>query len=268
MSVAGRLCRDPQRSARSRLILKQVKHLIPFIQPDWPAPPGVSCLMTTRLGGVSPGAWSSLNLGDHVGDDPYCVAENRARLRASIAAGPAWLRQVHGARVVAAGQDGAEADAVFSREAGNVCAVLTADCLPVLFCDRAGSVVAAAHAGWRGLAAGVLEAAVAAMQVPPGEVMAWMGAAIGPQAFEVGDEVRQAFVGRHAEAASAFVPHPASGAGKWLADIYTLARIRLHHVGVQSIYGGGRCTFTESETFFSYRRDGVTGRMASLIWLA
>ncbi|MFP5417907.1 MAG: peptidoglycan editing factor PgeF [Gammaproteobacteria bacterium] len=223
--------------------------------------------MTTRLGGVSAGAWASLNLGDHVGDDPRCVAENRSRLRARMGTEPVWLKQVHGTRVVTAGESGAEADAVVSCKAQNVCAVLTADCLPVLFCDRAGSVVAAAHAGWRGLADGVLEATVEAMRVPSGDIMGWMGAAIGPQAFEVGDEVRQAFVDRHAEAARAFAPHPANIAGKWLADIYTLARIRLQQVGVQAIYGGGRCTFTEAETFFSYRRDGVTGRMASLIWL-
>jgi YfiH family protein len=146
-----------------------------------------------------------------------------------------------------------------------VCAVLTADCLPVLFCDRTGSVVAAAHAGWRGLAGGVLEATVAAMPAPSGEILAWMGAAIGPQAFEVGDEVRGIFVGQHPEAAPAFVPH---GPGKWLADIYRLARIRLASAGVRAIYGGGRCTFSEADVFFSYRRDGVTGRMASLVWLA
>ena len=142
--------------------------------------------------------------------------------------------------------------------------MLTADCLPVLFCDRAGSVVAAAHAGWRGLAEGVLEATVAAMQVPPDQILAWMGAAIGPQAFEVGDEVRQAFVARHPEAGCGL--HPAC-TDKWLADIYQLARIRLNHAGVQAVYGGGRCTFNEAESFFSYRRDGVTGRMAALIWL-
>ena len=167
--------------------------------------------------------------------------------------------------MVEAGADLLEADAAFSRQSGSVCAVLTADCLPVLFCDRAGSVVAAAHAGWRGLADGVLEATVAAMQVPPGDILAWMGAAIGPQAFEVGDEVRQAFVAQHPEAAVAFRSH---APGKWLADIYQLARIRLESAGVQAIYGGGRCTFTETNSFFSYRRDGVTGRMASLIWLA
>jgi hypothetical protein len=240
---------------------------VSVIQPDWPAPARVKSLMTTRAGGVSQKPWASLNLGDHVGDDPAHVAANRARLRQQLPAEPGWLRQVHSAHVVELGRESnPDADASFTREAEQVCAVLTADCLPVLFCDRAGSVVAAAHAGWRGLADGVLEATVAAMQVPPGEILAWMGAAIGPQAFEVGDEVRQAFVAQHAEASAAFVPQPTPG--KWLADIYQLARIRLNHAGVQAIYGGGRCTYQETETFYSYRRDGVTGRMASLVWLA
>ena len=237
-----------------------------MILPDWPAPARVKSLMTTRAGGVSREPWASLNLGDHVGDDPAHVAANRARLRRQLPAEPGWLRQVHSARVVELGREpNPEADASFTRRAGQVSAVLTADCLPVLFCDRAGSVVAAAHAGWRGLANGVLEATVAAMQTPPEEILAWMGAAIGPQAFEVGDEVRQAFVDRHAEAAVAFVPH---APGKWLADIFALARIRLSHAGVRASHGGGRCTFTEAERFYSYRRDGVTGRMAALIWLA
>jgi len=239
-----------------------------MLQPDWPAPAGVFSLMTTREGGVSCPPWDSFNLGDHVGDDAAHVAENRSRLRLQLPAEPAWLKQIHGAIVVDAGSDKLTADASVTRQAGCVCAVLTADCLPVLFCDRAGSVVAAAHAGWRGLANGVLEATVAAMQVLPGDVLAWMGAAIGPQAFEVGDEVRQVFIEQHPEAATAFVPHPSSSdSTKWLADIYQLARIRLNHAGVHAIYGGGRCTFNEADRFFSYRRDGVTGRMASLIWL-
>lgn len=239
-----------------------------MILPDWPAPVRVKCLMTTRAGGVSHAPWASLNLGDHVGDDPAHVAANRARLRQQLPAEPGWLRQVHSARVVElelGREPNREADAALTRQPAQVCAVLTADCLPVLLCDRAGSVVAAAHAGWRGLAGGVLEATVAAMQVPPGEIIAWMGAAIGPQAFEVGDEVRQAFVAQHALASGAFVPRPMPG--KWLADIYHLARIRLKHAGVQAIYGGGRCSFNEADSFYSYRRDGVTGRMAALIWL-
>ena len=238
-----------------------------MLVPDWPARAHVKCLMTRREGGVSQAPWTSFNLGDHVGDDPAHVAANRARLRRLLPAQPGWLKQVHSARVVDLHKPGSdpEADASFTRQTGQICAVLTADCLPVLFCDRAGSVVAAAHAGWRGLADGVLEATVAAMRVPPSEVLAWMGAAIGPQAFEVGDEVRQAFVAQHADASAAFVPQPLPG--KWRADIYQLARIRLKQAGVHAVYGGGHCTFQEAESFFSYRRDGVTGRMASLIWL-
>ena len=238
-----------------------------MIVPDWPAPSGVRGLMTVRSGGVSLAPWDSLNLGDHVNDDPAHVAANRARLRAWLPEEPIWLKQVHSARVVEAGDEpGPEADACFSRAPGRVCAVLTADCLPVLFCDHAGSVVAAAHAGWRGLAGGVLEATVAAMAVPPGDILAWMGAAIGPAAFEVGDDVREAFLALHPATAAAFVPQGLPG--KWLADIYALARIRLAHVGVNAVSGGERCTFTESDSFFSYRRDGVTGRMASAVWLA
>lgn len=239
-----------------------------MIVPEWPAPARVKSLMSTRPGGVSQTPWTSLNLGDHVGDDPLHVAANRAHLRQRLPAEPGWLKQVHSTRVVElGGEPNPEADAAFTRHAGQVCAVLTADCLPVLLCDRAGSVVAAAHAGWRGLAGGVLEATVAAMQVPPQEILVWMGAAIGPQAFEVGDEVREAFVAQHPQAAAAFLPHPASIPGKWLADIYQLARVRLDDVDVQGIYGGGRCTYQEMDLFYSYRRDGVTGRMASLIWL-
>lgn len=238
-----------------------------MLLPTWPAPSGVFSLMTTREGGVSCPPWDSFNLGDHVGDDAAHVAENRARLRVHLPAEPAWLKQIHGATVVDVSSDELTADASITRQAGCICAVLTADCLPVLFCDRAGRVVAAAHAGWRGLAQGVLEATVAAMQVPPSDVLAWMGAAIGPDAFEVGDDVRQAFVKQHPEAAAAFVPHPSGVPGKWLADIYQLARNRLNHAGVQAIYGGGRCTYNEAGDFYSYRREGVTGRMASLIWL-
>ena len=241
-----------------------------MIHPDWPAPSRVKSLMTLREGGVSAPPWASFNLGDHVGDASAHVVANRERLRQELPTEPEWLKQVHSARVVEVGcEPHPEADASFTRQTGQVCAVLTADCLPVLFCDRAGSVVAAAHAGWRGLADGVLEATIAAMQVPPGEILAWMGAAIGPHAFEVGDEVRQIFVAQHPEAAEAFVSHPAIGAApKWLADIYLLARIRLGHAGVHAMFGGGRCTFHEADCFYSYRRDGVTGRMASLIWLA
>lgn len=224
-------------------------------------------IQTLRGGGCSPPPWDSGNLGDHVGDAPECVAANRARLRALLPDEPRWLCQVHGTTVVDAAlpkADAPKADAAFARQPGSVCAVMTADCLPVLFCDRAGSVVAAAHAGWRGLAAGVLEATVAAMGAPPDELLAWFGPAIGPGNFEVGVEVRAAFVERDPAAAGAF---RALGDGKWLADIYRLARQRLAGVGVSAVFGGDRCTVGEAGRFFSYRRDGVTGRMATLIWL-
>ncbi len=238
-----------------------------FLRPDWPAPPAVHALQTLRAGGCSQPPWDSFNLGDHVGDAPSCVAANRARLRALLPAEPRWLSQVHGVQVVAAATLGGvpQADAAFTREPGVVCAVMTADCLPVLFCDRAGTVVAAAHAGWRGLVAGVLEATIAAMAVAPGELLAWFGPAIGPQRFEVGDEVRAAFVHHDPAAATAFVAH---GPGKWLADIYRLAGQRLAAAGIADVYGGDCCTVSDPGRFFSYRRDGTTGRMATLIWLA
>lgn len=254
--------------------------------PDWPAPPGVRALSTTRAGGVSAAPWRGFNLGDHVGDDARAVAANRALLRRELPAEPVWLTQVHGTHCVDAARaaPGVEADASFTRERGVVCAVLTADCLPLLLCDRHATVVAVAHAGWRGLAAGVIEAAVAAMQVPGGELMAWLGPAIGPQAFEVGGEVRDAFVAHDAQAAAAFVAAPG---GKWRCDIYDLARRRLHALGVRRVAGARSaisgmqstgavpgdtathnfCTVADSERFYSYRRDGATGRMASLIWM-
>lgn len=237
-----------------------------FLIPDWPAPDNVRALQTLRSGGCSPAPWDSLNLGDHVGDDAQRVMANRARLRASLPAEPCWLQQVHGIDVVdaASAAPGSAADAAYARVPGRVCVVMTADCLPVLFCDRAGTVVAAAHAGWRGLLAGVLEQTLATMGCPAGTVLAWLGPAIGPDNFEVGDEVRTAFVARNAEAATAFRP---AGDGKWLTDLYALARQRLSSVGVARVYGGDGCTFAERDRFFSYRRDGVTGRQASLIWL-
>ena len=234
--------------------------------PEWPAPARVRALQTLRSGGVSPAPYDGLNLGDHVGDLPENVAANRSRLSSVLPAEPRWLQQVHGATVVDG--DGLvqpeAADGVYARLPGVVCGVMTADCLPVLFCDAAGSVVAAAHAGWRGLAAGVLENTVKAMGVPAANLMAWLGPAIGPGAFEVGDEVRAAFVTADRSASGAFVP---GRPGKWLADIYALARLRLNACGVGQVFGGGFCTVSDRERFFSYRRDGVTGRMASLIWL-
>ena len=235
--------------------------------PVWPAPSNVRALQTLRSGGVSQTPWSSFNLGDHVGDLADHVAANRAALRQLLPREPLWLTQVHG--VVAVNAENSPnfvtADASYTRAKGHVCAAMTADCLPVLLCDCAGSVVAAAHAGWRGLLDGIIEQTVAGMAVPPATLIAWLGPAIGPACFEVGDEVRAAFVSKSATAASAFVEH---GHNKWLADIYQLARQRLNALGVLAISGGEACTFSEPERYFSYRRDGVTGRMASLIWLA
>lgn len=240
--------------------------MIEWVIPHWPAPARVRAYTTTRAGGVSAGAYAALNLAAHVGDDPAAVEENRRRLRTHLPAEPLWLSQVHGKGVVRAEDAvaGAEADAAFTRRAGAVCAILTADCLPVLLCNDVGTVVAAAHAGWRGLAGGVIEAAVRATNEPPPRLLAWLGPAIGPQAFEVGAEVRAAFLAHSADAAAAFT---AKENGKWLADIYRLATQRLHALGVDRVYGGGFCTFNEAERFYSYRREGNTGRMASLIWL-
>ena len=233
---------------------------------DWPAPAGVRTLLTTRNGGVSIGAFASLNLGDHVGDDPAAVTENRARLRRQLPAEPLWLNQVHGDRVVdaAMAEGRPDADASLARERGLVCAVLTADCLPLLLCDLDGRVVAAAHAGWRGLCQGVIENTVAAMGVPGGRLLAYLGPAIGPESFEVGDDVRAAFLAVDPATDAAFKP---TLPGKWLADIYLLARQCLAALGVERVYGGGRCTLREPASFFSYRRDGQSGRMASLIWI-
>ena len=237
-----------------------------LLVPDWPAPASVRACVTTRAGGVSQAPFDTFNLGEHVGDDPAAVAENRRRLQALLGCRPAWLTQVHGVAVVEADPaQVAEADASWTATPGVACTAMTADCLPVLFCDRAGSRVAAAHAGWRGLAAGVLEASVAALGCPPSEVLVWLGPAIGPQAFEVGGEVREAFVALHAEAAGAFVP--SANPGRYMADLYRLARIRLASVGVSAVYGGGLCTFSDAERFYSYRREPRTGRLASLIWL-
>lgn len=244
-----------------------------WITPEWPAPPRVRALMTTRHGGVSLPPYDSLNLAGHVGDDPRAVAENRRILRRHLPAEPLWLTQVHGAGVAEAGVDaiGVEADAAVARAPAQVCAVLTADCLPVLLCDTHAHVVAAAHAGWRGLAAGVLEATVRAMRIGPARILAWLGPAIGPDAFEVGEEVRQAFIEQDPLAATAFrpaLPGTLDGAPrKWLADLYTLARLRLKALGVERVYGGVGCTYREAGRFYSYRRDGRTGRMAALIWL-
>jgi YfiH family protein len=235
--------------------------------PDWPAPKNVRALQATRIGGVSAAPYASLNLGDHVGDAPLAVAKNRMKLEPLLPSEPVWLKQVHGTTVVDAAQASCQpvGDASISAHAGAVCVVMTADCLPVLLCDAGGTVVGAAHAGWRGLCDGVIEATIHAMNQPPQSLMAWLGPAIGPAAFEVGDEVRAAFVAQMPEAAGAFV---ATGTeGKYLADIYRLARLRLAALGITRIYGGDLCTYTDKERFFSYRRDGATGRMGTFIWL-
>ncbi len=239
----------------------------PWIVPEWPAPARVHAVYTTRAGGVSRGSFASLNLSDYVGDAPGDVAHNRAHLRATLGLpdDPHWLRQVHGTRVCDLDDPsiGAvpEADCAVTSRPGRVCAIQTADCLPVLLCDVAGTRIAAVHAGWRGLAAGVIEAAIATFDAP---LLAWLGPAIGPMKFEVGAEVRNAFVGATPDCERAFRP---GAADKWRADLYELARIRLHKAGVDRIFGGGWCTFSQPDLFFSYRRETTTGRMAALIWI-
>lgn len=242
---------------------------LPLLLPDWDAPATVFACSTLRSGGCSTAPYDSLNLGAHVGDKAEHVAMNRRRLRdaVSLPADPFWLNQVHGTSVVTAGEDntlGCDADASVARATGKVCVVMTADCLPVLFCSQYGDEVAAAHAGWRGLCDGVLESTLSRMQTDNRNILAWLGPAIGPTAFEVGDEVQAAFVEKDAASKAAFTRNRPR---HWLADLYQLARIRLHDAGVTRISGGEYCTYTDSARFFSYRRDGVTGRMASLIWI-
>ena len=245
------------------------------IIPDWPAPKNVRALQTTRNGGVSNAPYDSLNLGSHVGDAPLAVARNRMLLEPLLPSEPVWLKQAHGTVVADAAQADCwpEADACVSSHAGAVCVVMTADCLPVLLCDDQGSVVGAVHAGWRGLCGGVIEQTVCAMHVKPAALVAWLGPAISMQKFEVGNEVRATFIAKQPQAAAAFIPYPSSplplaGEGeKYLADIYQLARLRLNMLGITRIHGGGLCTYADHERFFSFRRDGVTGRMGTFIWL-
>ena len=240
-----------------------------WIEPDWPAPSRVRALSTLRSGGLSRGPWASQNLGDRCGDDPATVRDNRQRLReaAGLPAEPAWLAQEHGTTVMKAGQVGARApaaDAAVTDRAATVCVVQTADCAPVLLCDRAGTRVGAVHAGWRGLAAGVVDAAVAGLGSDPRELMAWIGPCIGPAAFEVGVEVRDAFD----SPATAACFSPGAAPGKWLADLPALVAAALRRAGVTRVHASGQCTVSAPQRYFSYRRDGRTGRMASLIWLA
>lgn len=244
-----------------------------LIVPDWPAPARVRAIQTTRRGGLSKPPYVSLDLGMHVGDDARTVAANRHLLNMIVPSEPVWLEQVHGIDVILAEQAGCApcADACISRQPNAVCAVMTADCLPVFLCDDAATVVGVAHAGWRGLADGVIEATVQAMDVAFPSLMAWLGPAIGPRTFEVGEDVRETFLRHDPAADHAFTPLATSDpllANKYLADIYLLARQRLQALGVHRIYGGNFCTCSDAERFFSYRRDGQTGRMASLIWLA
>jgi len=236
----------------------------------------VSALSTLRGGGVSAAPYASLNLGAHVGDVPAAVAENRRRLRsaAELPAEPAWLAQVHSAEIVdldaaaAAGANAAgaagPADGAVARTPGRVCAILAADCLPVLFATESGDAVAAAHAGWRGLAAGVIEATVRALAVAPSSLLVWLGPAIGPRHFEIGPEVRDVLLRVDPCADAAFAEN---ARGRYMADLYVLARRRLAQLGVERVYGGGECTFSRSDKYFSHRRDGPTGRQATLIWL-
>ena len=249
-----------------------------LIVPSWSAPSNVHALMTTRRGGVSAGRYGAasdggLNLGTGSGDVRETVLANRARLRAHLPSEPAWLRQMHGVGVVDAaivdahgGDAELEADASFTDARGVVCAILVADCMPVLFCNREGTRVAAAHAGWRGLAAGVLEATLDASGLAPRDTIAWIGPAIGPTRFEVGADVRDAFLVKHTAcgAGAAFKPH---GHGKWHADLPALARMRLNAHGVVDVFESGLCTASDAARFYSYRRDGATGRMAALIWI-
>ena len=239
-----------------------------WIVPDWPAPANVKAFITTRSGGVSVGPHASFNLGLRAGEAPQTVALNRALLQQHLPQTPKWLRQVHGTRVVDADviDDSPDADASVARNRGTVCAIMIADCLPVLFTNRAGTHVASAHAGWRGLSGGVIANTVQALRDAgddPADLLAYIGPGIGPSAFEVGQDVYDAFTLADAPAAAAFAPH---APGKWLADIFTLARRALARAGVTQIHGGGLCTYSDSQRFYSYRRDKITGRMAAFIW--
>jgi len=247
--------------------------VLKLLNPEWPVPPQVKAVVTTREGGISQRPYQSLNLGDHVGDDPKCVLSNRALLGKFLPNEPIWLKQVHGVKVITPDDRLDQADAIVTNKSNEVLAIMTADCLPVLFTSESGDVIGAAHAGWRGLCKGVLENTVREMQVLSGassakNMVAWLGPAIGPKAFEVGADVLEAYQ-------DAKIPFPdqsfiaiPSKPGKYLANLYLLARSRLESVGLHQIYGGDFCTVNQEEQFFSYRRDGVTGRFASLIWIS
>ena len=249
---------------------------VAWITPDWPAPPSVRTLTTTRSGGASRAPYASLNLGTGTGDAPAAVARNRALLMSALGFDhePCWLEQIHGSDVVrAARYDTApRADASVGEIGSPPCVVLTADCLPVVLCDAAGTRVGIAHAGWRGLAGGVIERCIAAMERPGYELLAWLGPAIGPESYEVGPEVRKACLATDPDARRVFVPSPLATnrrpkAGRWLANLYAIATRRLESMGVERVYGGGFCTFRDAARFFSHRRDGRTGRFATLAWI-
>lgn len=242
---------------------------IHYLQPNWPSLSGVNALITTRQGGVSSGPFAQLNLSNYVGDNAEAVAQNRALLRTLLPAEPIWLRQTHSNTVIDAARPhkhAPEADASFSRQPGVVCAVLTADCLPVLLVDQEATTVAAVHAGWRGLAKGILENTVAALAIAPQRLLAYLGPAIGPKAFEVDEEVRATFIAHQPHASEAFTASPVEG--KYLGNLYFLAQQRLQSAGVKHIFGGQYCTFNDSQHFYSFRREAQCGRMASLIWLS
>jgi YfiH family protein len=239
--------------------------IIQTVNADWIAPKNVYAVSTIRTGGISKGFYNSFNLANHVGDNEFSVAENRSRLRSllKLPSEPVWLEQIHSNKVVCLDEQSLnlQADASYTLNPGVICVVLTADCLPILLCNEAGTKIAAIHAGWQGLLSGIIENTVKAMQEP--HLLAWLGPAIGFECFEVGEEVRAAFCKKADVFSRAF---KAKDNGKWLADIYQLSRITLTELGIENIYGGRFCTVTEKERFFSYRRDGQTGRMATLIW--
>lgn len=240
-----------------------------WIKPSWPAPLNVQALFTTRSGGMSSGPYASFNLGDHVGDKLHIVKQNRVKLRSALPGEPRWLNQLHGSTPVWVDNNmiTLKGDAALSRTCNVVCAVLTADCLPVFLCDEAGTVAGIVHAGWRGLLSGVIERAVKEMRKGDSRIMAYLGPAIGPNFFEVGEDVRHAFIKQDKESVPAFAPHNEDNSKKWFANIFLLARQRLAAIDVTEVYSNDECTYSNPEKFFSYRRDGNTGRMAGLIWL-
>jgi purine-nucleoside/S-methyl-5'-thioadenosine phosphorylase / adenosine deaminase len=240
-----------------------------WITPNWPAPLNIQALFTTRSGGISSGPYASFNLGDHVGDKPHIVNQNRSKLLKVLPNEPKWLNQVHGSTPIWVDNNTniLRGDAALSKTRDIVCAILTADCLPVFLCDETGTVVGLVHAGWRGLAAGIIEQTIAEMKKECIHIMAYLGPAIGPDYFEVGEEVRHSFIKQDKMSVSAFTPYNGINSKKWLMDIFLLARQRLAAAGVTKVYSNEECTYSNSDKFFSYRRDGDTGRMAGLIWL-